>query len=87
MLTFEGEQFSGVANILGKVSSFGQIRHVIKSFDAQPSVNNGILCFVSGDLFIGEDQNAVKFAQVFHLLPGGSAGYFCFNDMFRLNYG
>lgn len=87
MLTFEGEQYKGIGNILGKVGSFGQIKHEIKSFDAQPSVNNGILCFVSGDLYIDESQNPVKFAQVFHLLPGGSAGYFCFNDMFRLNYG
>jgi len=87
MLSFEGEQFKGVASIIDKFSSFGQIQHVIKSFDAQPSVNNGILCFISGDLFIDGGENPVKFAQVFHLLPGGSAGFFCFNDMFRLNYG
>ena len=87
MLTFEGEQFQGVANILGKFASFGKIKHEIKSFDAQPSVNNGILCFISGDLFIDEGANPVKFAEVFHLIPGGSAGFYCFNDMFRLNYG
>jgi deferrochelatase/peroxidase EfeB len=87
MLTFEGEQFQGVQAILDKFASFGQIRHQIKSFDAQPSVNNGILCFVSGDLFIDNSENPVKFAQVFQLVPGGSAGFYCFNDMFRLNYG
>lgn len=87
MLTFEGEQFQGVAAILEKFNSFGNIKHTIKSFDAQPSVNNGILCFASGDLFIDGSENAVKFAQVFHLIPGGNAGYYCFNDMFRLNYG
>eukprot|EP00347_Sterkiella_histriomuscorum_P015825 403355544 len=87
MLTFEGEQFQGAAAILEKFNSFGTIKHQIKSFDAQPSVNNGILCFASGDLFIDGGENPVKFAQVFHLVPGGSAGYFCFNDMFRLNYG
>ncbi len=87
MLSFEGEQFQGVQAILDKFSSFGNIKHEIKSFDAQPSVNNGIICFVSGDLFIDSSENPVKFAQVFQLFPGGSAGYFCFNDMFRLNYG
>ena len=87
MLSFEGEQFRGTAPIIGKFSSFGSIKHAIKSFDAQPSVNNGILCFVSGDLFIDGSDNPVKFAQVFQLFPGGSAGYFCYNDMFRLNYG
>jgi len=87
MLTFEGEQFKGVESILNKVKSFGQIKHDIKTFDAQPSVNNGIVCFVSGDLFIDGGENAVKFAQVFQLFPGGPSGYFCFNDLFRLNYG
>jgi hypothetical protein len=87
MLSFEGEQFQGIANILGKFASFGQIRHDLKSFDGQPTVNNGILCFVSGDLYIDQSENPVKFAQVFLLVPGGSFGYYCFNDMFRLNYG
>jgi hypothetical protein len=87
MLTFEGEQFKGVAGIIGKFSSFGQIKHDIKSFDAQPSPNNGIVCFVSGDLYIEGNENPVKFAQVFQLFPGGSAGFFCYNDLFRLNYG
>ncbi len=62
MLTFEGEQFKGVAPILEKVSNFPQIQHAIKSFDAQPSVNNGILCFVSGDLIIEGSENPIKFA-------------------------
>jgi hypothetical protein len=34
MLTFEGEQFKGVAGIIEKFSSFGNIQHQIKSFDA-----------------------------------------------------
>ena len=54
-----------MAAIIEKFSSFGKIRHDIKSFDAQPSLNNGILCFVSGDLYIDDSQNPVKFAQVF----------------------
>lgn len=62
MLSFEGEQFQGVQAILDKFGSFGQIRHDIKSFDAQPSVNSGIICFVSGDLYIDNSENPVKFA-------------------------
>ena len=62
MLSFEGDQFQGVNAILTKLSSFGQIKHDIKSFDAQPSVSSGILCFVSGDLYIEGSDNAVKFA-------------------------
>ena len=76
----------GIEAILGKFSSFGTIQHQIVTFDAQPSTNNGIVCFVTGDLAI-DGGNPIKFAEVFHLIPGGSAGFFCYNDMFRLNYG
>ena len=64
------------------------IRHKILTFDAQPSVNNSILAFVSGDLFIDIDvEKPIKFAQTFHLCVGGPAGYYCHNDLFRLIYG
>jgi hypothetical protein len=29
----------------------------------------------------------MKFAQTFHLCVGGQSGYYCHNDLFRLNYG
>jgi hypothetical protein len=29
----------------------------------------------------------MKFSQCFHLAVGGNLGYYCHNDMFRLNYG
>ena len=87
MLSFEGEQFLGTQQILGKLNGLGKVQHEIKSFDAQPGLNNGIVCMVSGDLKIGDDTNALKFAQVFFLAQGGQAGYYCHNDIFRLNYG
>ena len=62
MLTFEGEAIQGVEGILGKLSSFGTIKHVIKSLDFQPSVNNGIVAFATGDLYIDGGDNPVKFA-------------------------
>ena len=52
--------------------------------DFQPTTNNGILGFVNGDMSI-EGGPAMKFSQVFHLQVGGAAGYYCHNDMFRLN--
>ncbi len=56
------------------------------SFDAQPTFNNGILAFVNGDLIIdGNVEQPMKFSQVFHLCQGGQAGYYCHNDLFRLN--
>ena len=87
MLSFEGEQFLGTQQIMAKLQGLGKVSHSMKSFDAQPSLNNGIVCMVSGDLLIGEDTNPLKFAQVFYLVQGGAAGYYCHNDVFRLNYG
>jgi hypothetical protein len=88
MLSYEGEQFMGVHPIMGKLGSMPSIRHKIVTFDAQPTFNNGILAFVSGDLIIdGNVEQPMKFAQTFHLCVGGQSGYYCHNDLFRLNYG
>ena len=50
MLSYEGEQFLGVNDILGKLSQMPSITHSVQTFDAQPTTNNGILAFVSGGL-------------------------------------
>lgn len=84
MLTFEGEQFMGQQNIYNKLSSFGHIRHNVQTLDIQPSANNGIIAFVSGELSI-EDGQPMMFTEVFHLVQGGAQGYFVLNDIFRLN--
>ena len=85
MLTFEQTQIMGVNNILEKLTSVGPMRHEPKTVDYQPTVNNGVIAFVSGDIYLGE--HPIKFSQVFHLQPGGPANYFVYNDIFQLNYG
>jgi hypothetical protein len=88
MLSYEGEQFLGTQGIMGKLGGMPSIQHKLVTFDAQPTFNNGILAFVSGDLIIdGNVEQPMKFAQTFHLCQGGTAGYYCHNDLFRLNYG
>uniref|UniRef100_A0A7S3J6U0 NTF2 domain-containing protein n=2 Tax=Euplotes harpa TaxID=151035 RepID=A0A7S3J6U0_9SPIT len=87
MLTYEGEPIKGVESIMAKLGSLPEIRHQVTTFDAQPSVNDGILCMIGGDLFIDGSDNPVKFAQTFHLQKGGKFEYYCLNDVFRLNYG
>jgi len=88
MLSYEGEQFLGTGPIMEKLNSLPSVQHKITSFDAQPSFNNAIIAFVSGDLIIdGNVSQPLKFAQTFHLAVGGGMGYYCHNDLFRLNYG
>ena len=84
MLTFEGQQFLGVQQIMEKLSSFDSLKHDVISFDFQPTINNGIIAFVNGNLSI-DGGPPMKYSQIFHLAVGGSAGYYCHNDMFRLN--
>lgn len=89
MLTFEEESVIGVNDIMKKLLSltFTKVRHVIVKADYQPNpFNNGVIVFVTGDLFIDDNTNPLKFAQVFHLAPYCDS-YIIVNDMFRLNIG
>jgi hypothetical protein len=88
MLSFEGEHFKGVANIVQKFQSLGMntIAHQILTQDIQPSSSpGGIIVFVTGQLKMDEDA-PLRFTQVFHLLPQNN-GYYVHNTIFRLNLG
>ncbi|CAI8616976.1 unnamed protein product [Vicia faba] len=89
MLTFEGQKILGSPNIVAKLTSlpFQQCHHSITTVDCQPStVNTGMLVFVSGNLQLGGEQHALKFSQMFHLIPTQQGSYYVLNDIFRLNY-
>ena len=66
MMTFEGEQFLGQEAIYGKLNSLGKVVHKMTTLDCQPSVNEGIVCFISGELSI-DDGPPMMFTEVFHL--------------------
>ncbi|CAD7967650.1 unnamed protein product [Amoebophrya sp. A25] len=89
MLTFEGEAFQGQQKIMEKLNNlkFSKIAHKLTKVDCQPNpFNNGVMIFVTGDLKVDEDDNVLKFAEVFHLVPHGGS-FIIINDMFRLNIG
>ena len=89
-MTFEGQSFQGAAAIVEKFKSlpFKAIQHLVKSCDCAPSAA-GIIVFVTGDLKVEGEVNAVKFGQVFLLMPTApnSQNFYVHNDVFRLNYG
>lgn len=91
MLTFEQDQCQGPERIMNKLTNlkFQQVQHKIKLIDCQPSgVPNGILVAVNGDLKIDNENNPIKFSQVFHLLPDQAGkNYWVHNDIFRLVIG
>eukprot|EP00747_Dinoflagellata_sp_TGD_P164632 gnl/TRDRNA2_/TRDRNA2_184825_c0_seq1.p2 gnl/TRDRNA2_/TRDRNA2_184825_c0~~gnl/TRDRNA2_/TRDRNA2_184825_c0_seq1.p2 ORF type:complete len:147 (-),score=21.18 gnl/TRDRNA2_/TRDRNA2_184825_c0_seq1:188-574(-) len=89
LLTFEGEQFQGAQSIVQKLASlqFKTVRHQLVKADCQPVPGSmNIIIFVTGNLFVDDSPNPLKFAQIFHLAQA-NGNYFCLNDMFRLNIG
>jgi len=87
MLTFEGTQMQGSANIMAKFKGVGAVKHSVKTMDVQPSANpNSIVIFVTGAIQIGGD-NPLHFCEFFHLVSTGPGQYYVHNDVFRLNYG
>ncbi|KAK9700526.1 Nuclear transport factor 2 [Basidiobolus ranarum] len=90
MLTFEGQPFQGVKNIVEKLTSlpFQRVQHRVSTLDAQPShpQQGSIVISVTGQLLIDEESNPQQFTQCFQLVPEGN-NYWVFNDVFRLVYG
>ena len=60
-----------------KLGSMPKMELKIDSFDAQPTVNNGITVMIGGSLMIDGSENPLKFAQMFILQQGGAIGYYC----------
>ena len=90
MLTYEGEQFMGPQSIMEKLSGLPNLTYDAASAvaDYQPSTNGAIFVLVSGCLFIdGNQEQPLRFTQTFLLCPGGQAGYYIHNEMFRLSLG
>ncbi|KAI4348322.1 hypothetical protein L6164_009057 [Bauhinia variegata] len=90
MLTFEGQKIQGTQNIVAKLTSlpFQRCKHVITTVDCQPSAptGGGMVVFVSGNLQLADEQHALKFSQMFHLMPTPQGSFYVLNDIFRLNY-
>jgi hypothetical protein len=56
--------------------AFKKVAHLIKTVDVQPSGCGGLMVFVCGDLKVDDGEHAVKFSQVFHLMPDASGTNF-----------
>eukprot|EP00922_Rhytidocystis_sp_ex-Travisia-forbesii_P047232 GHVS01070357.1.p1 GENE.GHVS01070357.1~~GHVS01070357.1.p1 ORF type:complete len:133 (+),score=29.34 GHVS01070357.1:263-661(+) len=85
MLTWEGQQLQGAANVVKKISELPTMTYKLASLDCQPTYDNGILVVVAGDVKIDDNSNAMKFMQVFVLRRTTSGSYYIFNTIFRLN--
>ncbi|GKB15043.1 Ras GTPase-activating protein-binding protein 1-like protein isoform X1, partial [Tanacetum coccineum] len=73
---------SSMHAIKAKILSLNYGDFMIKSIDAQVSLNGSVNILVTGYL-TGKDNVMKNFAQSFFLAPQGPGGYFVLNDMFR----
>jgi len=91
MLTFEGEQFQGMQNIMQKLTTlnFQTVQHIPKTVDCHPGINGAIVVFVTGQLAVdGNVTTPLMFSQTFTLVPtADKSNWWILNDIFRLNYG
>eukprot|EP01084_Bolivina_argentea_P219650 372490_1 len=87
MMTYEGSQHQGSQSIMAKLSGlqFSKIRHDTKTMDVQPSGAGGLLIVVTGDVFIDDSKNGIKFNETFHLMKENNS-FWIHNLVFRLNY-
>lgn len=71
---------------------FTKVQHQVLTCDVQPVMATqpqGILVFVNGNMLIDDNENPMKFSQVFHLMPDAAqpGNYYVSSDVFRLNVG
>lgn len=87
MMTFEGNQIQGTEAITKKLVElpFTVVHHVLTTVDCQPTVNNGVVVYVVGQLKTDNDPPH-GFSQCFVLMPtNDNSSYYVLNDMFRLS--
>jgi hypothetical protein len=90
MMTFEGEKIMGATAIAQKLVGlpFQTVKHEVVTVDSQPTGGGGVIVSACGNLKVDGSEHPMKFSQVFGLFPQQNGqGWFCYNDVFRLNYG
>ncbi|KJR79836.1 nuclear transport factor 2 [Sporothrix schenckii 1099-18] len=88
MLTFESSSVLGAVAIVEKLKNlpFQRVKHVTSTLDPQPTVGDGVIVLVTGQLQVDDEERPMNFTQVFHLAKDG-ANYFVYNDVFKLIFG
>lgn len=86
ILSWEGRKFIGQQAIAQHLQSlpFGKIDFRLGTTDVQPTIANGIVVFVTGQLVTEGETKPLQFSQMFHLMTANTA-WVLVNDMFRLS--
>merc|ERR1719250_170897 len=60
--------------------SFKTVKHVSKTMDVQPSGNGGLLVIVTGDIYVDDSKNALKYCEVFQLKKERNLQFFLYSS-------
>ncbi|RNF10913.1 nuclear transport factor 2, partial [Trypanosoma conorhini] len=85
LMTWVGEQLQGNASIMARLSSLGFNEALFKpeDIDCHPSLSNGVLVVVNGEVLLKDERHPLKFNDVFHLAQDGGQWYVS-NQIFRI---
>jgi len=85
LMTFEGATVTGKQKIIEKLVSlpFQTVKHILTTVDGQPTIDQGIMILVVGQLKTDNDP-AHAFSEQFHLKKVGDS-YVILNQSFRLS--
>ncbi|XP_004343478.2 hypothetical protein CAOG_07604 [Capsaspora owczarzaki ATCC 30864] len=88
VLTYEGEVFQGAVAIMAKLRSlsFRTVSHIITAADCQPTINNGVIVCVIGQMQVDGDDKLLAYSELFHLQWNVETNnYYIMNDCFRIS--
>ncbi|XP_002169318.2 nuclear transport factor 2 isoform X1 [Hydra vulgaris] len=85
LMKFEGDTKIGVEAIMKKLLElpFKVVKHIPTTVDGQPTIDNGVLITVNGQLKTDDDPPHA-FSEMFHLKNSGG-GWIILNNAFRLS--
>ncbi|RNE96602.1 nuclear transport factor 2 [Trypanosoma rangeli] len=85
LMTWVGEQLQGNASIMARLTSLGFNEALFKpeDIDCHPSLSNGVLVVVNGEVMLKDERHPLKFNDVFHLAQDGGQWYIS-NQIFRI---
>lgn len=84
-MTFEGKLCCGRVAIMEHLKNlpFQKVEHIASTFDAQITIEGGVLGVVMGQLKTDNDQPH-SFSQTFYIKKDGNGQYCLLNSVFRL---
>ena len=86
LMTWVGEQLQGIPSIMNRFATlqFNQVQVKPELIDCHPSLSNGVLVLVNGELLLEGEAHPLKFNDLFHLAQDAAGQWYVSNQIFRI---